>query len=332
MPGYTDRFHELTKLVPHLVTHEAKLVTRIPSDESSPQCKALKAGKRVVATVLPIREKGNFFQSALGDPNVVTGTYSLNILYAIVLFDSGADFCFISTKFAPLLNEKPSIANPRITATEKLQDRVALDLILERKLCSQIKDRVQNTIWHLIYMVMPFGLTNAPAVFMDLMNRTKEDHENHLRLMLDLLRKDKLYAKFSKYRVEDFVVYYDASDQGLRCVHMQRDKKELNIRQRRWLELFSEYECEIKYHPGKANVVDDALSRKERVKPRRVRAMAVTIQSEVKGLILAAQGEAFKDENVIAEGLNGTNQQMEKRKCHTPKISEYNGHRGRVTS
>ncbi|GJU80201.1 putative reverse transcriptase domain-containing protein [Tanacetum coccineum] len=85
------------------------------------------------------------------------------------------------------------------------------------------------------------------------------------------------------------------------------------MRQRRWLELFSEYKCEIKYHPSKANVVADALSRKERVKPRRMRAMAVTIQSRVKGLILAAQGEAFKDENVIAEGLNGTDQQMEKR-------------------
>ncbi|GJZ87014.1 putative reverse transcriptase domain-containing protein [Tanacetum coccineum] len=91
------------------------------------------------------------------------------------------------------------------------------------------------------------------------------------------------------------------------------NQKELNMRQRRWLEMFSDYECEIKYHPGKANVATDALSRKERVKPRRVRAMAVTIQSGVKGLILAAQGEAFKDENVMAEGLNGTNQQMEKR-------------------
>ncbi|GJS16649.1 putative reverse transcriptase domain-containing protein [Tanacetum coccineum] len=91
------------------------------------------------------------------------------------------------------------------------------------------------------------------------------------------------------------------------------DQKELNMRQRRWLELFSDYECDIKYHLGKANVVADTLSRKERVKPRRVRAMAVPIQSRVKGLILAAQGEAFKDENMIAERLNGMNQQMEKR-------------------
>ncbi|GKD37292.1 hypothetical protein Tco_1257499, partial [Tanacetum coccineum] len=78
-------------------------------------------------------------------------------------------------------------------------------------------------------------------------------------------------------------------------------------------ELFSDYECEIKYHPGKANVVADALNRKERVKPRRVRTMAMTSQSGVKGLILTAQGEAFKDENVIAEGLNGTDQQREKK-------------------
>ncbi|GKF24225.1 putative reverse transcriptase domain-containing protein [Tanacetum coccineum] len=116
---------------------------------------------------------------------------------------------------------------------------------------------------------MPFGLTNALAVFMDLIvfiddilihSKTKEDHENHLRLMLDLLRKEKLYAKFSKcefwlqevyflrhvvnhdgihvdpskikavkswkaprhhLKVEDFVVYCDASNQGLGCVLMQ---------------------------------------------------------------------------------------------------------------
>ncbi|GJT74944.1 hypothetical protein Tco_1041669 [Tanacetum coccineum] len=64
-----------------------------------------------------------------------------------------------------------------------------------------------------------------------------------------------------------------------------------------WIKLYSKYEYEIRYHPGKANVVTDALSRKERVKPRRVRAMAVTIQYGVKGIILTTQSEAFKQEN-----------------------------------
>nr|GEY40203.1 putative reverse transcriptase domain-containing protein [Tanacetum cinerariifolium]GEY56686.1 putative reverse transcriptase domain-containing protein [Tanacetum cinerariifolium] len=66
---------------------------------------------------------------------------------------------------------------------------------------------------------------------------------------------------------DDFVVYYDASHQGLGAVLIQREKKELNTRQRRWLELLADYDCEIRYHPGKANVVVDALSRKERIKP-----------------------------------------------------------------
>ncbi|GJU51168.1 reverse transcriptase domain-containing protein [Tanacetum coccineum] len=91
------------------------------------------------------------------------------------------------------------------------------------------------------------------------------------------------------------------------------DQKELNMRQRRWIELFSDYECEIRYHPGKANVVADALSRKERLKPRRVRAMAVTIQAGMREKIQAAQSEALKQENVIMENLHGLDQQMEKK-------------------
>ncbi|GJS53388.1 putative reverse transcriptase domain-containing protein, partial [Tanacetum coccineum] len=64
---------------------------------------------------------------------------------------------------------------------------------------------------------------------------------------------------------------------------------------------------------GKANVVTGALSRKERVKPRCVRAMAMTIQYGVRGMILAAQSEAFKQENVLAERLHGLDQQMERK-------------------
>nr|GFB38939.1 putative reverse transcriptase domain-containing protein [Tanacetum cinerariifolium] len=91
----------------------------------------------------------------------------------------------------------------------------------------------------------------------------------------------------------DFVVYCDALNQGFGCVLMQRGKKELNMRQRHWVELLSDYECEIKYHPGKENVVADALSRKERLKPRR--------------------GEASKDLKAPAEWLRGLERHFEKR-------------------
>nr|GEZ14912.1 putative reverse transcriptase domain-containing protein [Tanacetum cinerariifolium] len=65
------------------------------------------------------------------------------------------------------------------------------------------------------------------------------------------------------------------------------DQKELNTRQRRWLKLLSDYDCEIRYHPGKANVVADALSRKERIKPLRVRALVMTIGLDLpKALIM----------------------------------------------
>nr|GFB91731.1 putative reverse transcriptase domain-containing protein [Tanacetum cinerariifolium] len=76
---------------------------------------------------------------------------------------------------------------------------------------------------------------------------------------------------------EDFIVYCDASNKGLGAVLMQREKKELNIRQHRWLELLSDYDCDIHYHIGKANVIADALSRKEREPPLRVRALVMTI-------------------------------------------------------
>ncbi|GKD79574.1 putative reverse transcriptase domain-containing protein, partial [Tanacetum coccineum] len=175
---------------------------------------------------------------------------------------------------------------------------------------------------HFEFIVMPFGLTNAPA--------TQEEHVEHLRLVSGLLKKEKLYAKFSKcefwlrevqflgHVINDNGIHVDASKieageeqewafetlkdklcnapvlalsdepedfvlgavvfafkiwrhymYGTKSIIYSDHKslqhifsqKELNMRQRRWIELFSNYDCEIRYHPSKANVVADALSR-----------------------------------------------------------------------
>nr|GEV23027.1 zinc finger, CCHC-type [Tanacetum cinerariifolium] len=83
------------------------------------------------------------------------------------------------------------------------------------------------------------------------------------------------------------------------------DQKELNMRQRRWLELLSDYDCDIRYHPGKANVVADALSRKEWSRPLRVRALVMTMGLNLLKKTLEAQTEALKPENLSAEDVGG---------------------------
>ncbi|GKA39392.1 putative reverse transcriptase domain-containing protein [Tanacetum coccineum] len=81
-------------------------------------------------------------------------------------------------------------------------------------------------------------------------------------------------------------------------------QKELNMRQRPWIELFSDYDYEICYHPGKANVVADALSRKERVKPKRVRAMNMILQSSIKDKILTTLMQVVDEFAVLQKGLD----------------------------
>nr|GEX25020.1 putative reverse transcriptase domain-containing protein [Tanacetum cinerariifolium] len=167
---------------------------------------------------------------------------------------------------------------------------------------------------------------------------------------------------------DDFVVYCDASLQGLGAVLMQREKviayasrqlkpyeenyttddlelgavvfalkirrhylygtkcivftdhkslqhilcqKELNMRQRRWLELFADYDCEICYHPRKANIVADALCQKKQIKPLQVRALILTIHQKLPSQIIEAQNEALKKENLKAENLRGMDKSFE---------------------
>ncbi|KAF5803619.1 putative nucleotidyltransferase, Ribonuclease H [Helianthus annuus] len=89
------------------------------------------------------------------------------------------------------------------------------------------------------------------------------------------------------------------------------DQKELNMRQRRWLETVKDFDCEIHYHPGKANVVADALSRKTDYTPIRVRSMQLVVTSSLLERIREAQNEAVKAENWKKERIIGQVKDLE---------------------
>ncbi|GJW71307.1 hypothetical protein Tco_0128224 [Tanacetum coccineum] len=147
--------------------------------------------------------------------------------------------------------------------------------------------------------------------------------------MLESLRKEKMYAKFSKceFWLEEVHFLGHVVNHNVFTWTRKNQKYEWGEKEEGAFQtlknnlcdapilslpdgvedfvLFSDFEGEIHYYPGKANVVADALSRKEQVKPKRVRAMAMTIQSGMKEMIMEAQSETFKLENVLAERLHG---------------------------
>ncbi|GJV46193.1 putative reverse transcriptase domain-containing protein [Tanacetum coccineum] len=195
---------------------------------------------------------------------------------------------------------------------------------------------------HYKFQVMPFSLTNAPTVFMDLMNwvfkpyldkfmivfiddiliysRNKKEHEEHLKAILKLLKKEELYAKFSKCEFWlpklRFFVYCDASIKRLGAVLMQREKviayasRQLKIHEKNYtnhdLELgavvFALKNLETLSIWNQVYVAD-ALSCKERNKPLQVRALVMTIGLNIPKQILNAQIEARKPENIKNEDV-----------------------------
>ncbi|GJY84262.1 putative reverse transcriptase domain-containing protein, partial [Tanacetum coccineum] len=171
------------------------------------------------------------------------------------------------------------------------------------------KDDIPKTAFrtryrHFEFTVMPFGLgcvlMQRGKVIAYASKQLKIHEENYTTHDLELgavvfalkIWRHYLYGKKS-------VIYTD--HKSLQHVFSQ---KEFNMRQHRWIELFSDYDYEIRYHLGKANVVADALSGKERVKPKRVRAMNMILQSSIKDRILAAQKEAVDEFSVLQKGLD----------------------------
>ncbi|GKD41532.1 putative reverse transcriptase domain-containing protein [Tanacetum coccineum] len=185
------------------------------------------------------------------------------------------------------------------------------------------------------FMLLRMRSRRVPNVVTD-----KEEHVRHLKIVLELLKKKRFAPILALPEgMEDFVVYCDASLKGYGAVLMQREKvialwrhylygtkcvvvtdhkslqyilnqKELNLRQWRWIELLSDYDCEIRYHPRKANVVADALSWKERNRPLRVRALVMTVHNNLPKQILESQKEAMKKKNVKAEDLGRLSNQI----------------------
>ncbi|GJY35850.1 putative reverse transcriptase domain-containing protein, partial [Tanacetum coccineum] len=257
------------------------------------------------------------------DPKVVTGTFSLNNSFATVLFDSGANFSFISTEFVSLLNVKPNIASPsyviEIADGKKVEvDRIIRAMPVAKSLYRLAPSEMQELSGQLQELqdkgfIRPSHSTwGAPVLFVkkkdgsfrmciDYMELNKLTVKNLYPLpriddLFDQLQGSRFFSKidlrsgYHQLRVHEddipktafrtSVIYTD--HKSLQHIF---DQKELNMRQRRWIELFSDYECEIRYHPGKANVVADALT----------------------------QGEAFDQENVMTERLHGLDQQMERK-------------------
>ncbi|GJX07080.1 putative reverse transcriptase domain-containing protein [Tanacetum coccineum] len=209
---------------------------------------------------------------------------------------------------------------------------------------------------HYEFQVMSFGLTNALAVFMDLMNRVckpyldkfvivfiddiliyskdEKEHEEHLKAILELLKKEKLYAKFSKCKFWIPKVQFLRHVIDSRGIHVDPAKIEsikdwaspktpTEIRQflernQVWTrvkgrEISQLIKADVRGSDclcsrqliGKANVVADALSRKERIEPLRVRALVMTIGLDLPKRILEAQIEAQKPENLMNEDVGG---------------------------
>ncbi|GJW09892.1 putative reverse transcriptase domain-containing protein [Tanacetum coccineum] len=213
--GYTDRFQELAKLVPHLVTPESKHIGRY-INELSPQIRrmlratqpttihsailksgiltdeAFRCGNRLALEGnRNTRNNGNQAREmafnvnavdALQDPNVVTCTFSLNDHFATILFDFGADFRFISTKFAPLLNVKPSIVSPGYVIEVANGKKEEVDRIIR-----DCKLELGNSLFTIDLIPLGHGSFDV-IVGMDWLSKNKAEivcHEKVVRIPLE---------------------------------------------------------------------------------------------------------------------------------------------------
>nr|GEZ67236.1 reverse transcriptase domain-containing protein [Tanacetum cinerariifolium] len=227
-------------------------------------------GNEATTRAYAIREGG-----ANPDSNVFPSTSLLNNCYASMLFDSSVDRSFVSSTFSDLLEVSPSTLDTSY-AVELADRRISETNVI-------LRGCTLGLLGHSFDIdLMPVELGSFDViVVIDWLAKY------HVLIVCD----EKVVC--IPYGDEVLIIRGDDCD-GKSFLKIARpmtkltqnsvkfdwgEKKELNMRQRRWLELLSDYDCEIRYHSGKANVVADALSRKER--------------------------KARKEENFINENLHG---------------------------
>nr|GEW31663.1 retrotransposable element Tf2 [Tanacetum cinerariifolium] len=304
---YTTRFHKLARLVPRTVTWERKRIDRY--------IRGLASTIRRKMETSPCQK---FFHCCKGSP-VRSKRHgkclSFHRSFSTVIFDFNAccksSYCLAPTEMQELSNQLKELQDKGFIRPSSSPWGAPVLFVKKKDGYHQLRVREEDIpktafrmrYGHFEFTVMPFGLTNAPAVFMDLMNgvcmlqfiasfskiakpltlltqKNKkfewgDEQENAFQTLKDMLCDAPILAL--PEGTDDFVVYCEASNQG------------------------------------KANVVADVFSRKERAKPRRVRAMSMTIHFSVKAKILEAQSEASKNTNTPTEMLKGLDKQLERK-------------------
>nr|GEY11553.1 hypothetical protein [Tanacetum cinerariifolium] len=292
--AYIDRFHELVRLVPHLVTPKGKTIERgEPSKDRNGKedNKRTRTGNAFATTTNPVRRDTGMDWFSDHKTEIICHEKVVRILLLDVMV-------------LRVLGEKPKEKIRQLMsakAIEKKQEKM-IELVLGVMLVAKSPYRLEPS---------ELEELSDPSKIEVVKNWKGPRTLSEVRLFLGLAR---YYRRF----IEDFskiakLLTVLTQKSG---VLMQRGKviayvsRQLKIHEKNYtthdleLELFSDYDCKIRYYPGKANAVADALSRKETVKLKRVRAMNMTLQSSIKDRILAAQKEASNQSAGLQRGLD----------------------------
>nr|GEX32548.1 reverse transcriptase domain-containing protein [Tanacetum cinerariifolium] len=283
-------------------------------------------------------------KNAHQDPNVVTGTFLLNHLSTITIFNSGADRNFVSISFASML-DIPSItldttynikmADENLISTNTVIQGCTLTLLNQAFEIDLMPTKVTSfdviigmdwlSKYHakiiydekVVYIsnedetLIIRGLTGDYRTFI-------KDFSKIAKSLTILTHKDKKFVWGKDQELAFQILKQKLCEAPILALSEGNDDfvKELNMIQRRWLQLLADYDCEIRYHSRKAIIVADALSRKTIIKSRRakplcVRSLIMIIHSNLPSQILETQIEALKEENVQAGNLRGMKKAFE---------------------